>query len=71
MRTITTPRRQYTVTLGGEWEITTTDGETRRPARKDGGWCMGQVVADSDDIGRPLASRQCLHRTGSFHPFFA
>ena len=30
MRTITTPRRQYAVTLGGEWEITTTDGETRR-----------------------------------------
>ena len=30
MRTITTPRRQYAVTLGGEWEIMTTDDETRR-----------------------------------------
>jgi hypothetical protein len=26
----TTPRRQYAVTLAGEWEVTTTDGETRR-----------------------------------------
>lgn len=25
-----TPRRQYAVTLAGEWEITTTDGEVRR-----------------------------------------
>jgi len=36
MRTITTPRRQYAATLGGDGEITTTDG--RRVASCPAGW---------------------------------
>ena len=45
-------------------------GHSDRPERQQSG-VGGQVVADSDDIGASLASRQCLHRTGSSHPFFA
>jgi len=41
----TTPRRQYAVTLSGEWEIPTTHGETRR-------FPPGSLVLLDDTIGR-------------------
>jgi hypothetical protein len=40
-----TPRRQYAVTLAGEWEVTTTDGETRL-------FPPGSVILLDDMTGR-------------------
>ena len=40
-----TPRRQFAVTLSGEWEITVTDGERRR-------FAPGDVVLLDDRTGR-------------------